>query len=275
MGFRRTLSDFAASKKRALVILPTYNEAENIRPLAGAILETHTALEILVVDDNSPDGTGDIVAEAKVSQPRLHLLRRAGKQGLGTAYLAGFRYGLEHDFDYVFTMDGDRSHNPKYLPVMLEQLEHHDMVIGSRYVPGGGIENWPIHRRILSAFANSYARFLLRITVRDCTSGYRGYHREVLETVDPFGVRSSGYSFLYEMVWRVATSGFTIGEVPIVFEQRIAGDSKIDSSEIYFAAWRVLMTALRPPKLPARGLHLPASTLSAAPVMASDPRGTE
>jgi dolichol-phosphate mannosyltransferase len=248
------LSGSAVSEKRALVILPTYNEAENVLPLAREIQDVHPALEILVVDDNSPDGTGDIVAEARTSQPRLHLLRRAGKQGLGTAYLAGFQYGFEHGFDYIFTMDGDRSHNPKYLPAMLEKLDDHDMVIGSRYVPGGGIENWPIHRRILSAFANSYTRFLLRITVHDCTSGYRGYRREVLETVDPFGVRSSGYSFLYEMAWRVSKLGFSIGEVPIVFEQRIAGDSKIDSSEIYFAAWRVLMTALRPPKLPERKL---------------------
>ena len=248
------LSGTAASEKRALVILPTYNEAENVLPLAREIQDVHPAFEILVVDDNSPDGTGDIVADAQASQPRLHLLRRAGKQGLGTAYLAGFRYGLEREFDYIFTMDGDRSHNPKYLPAMLEKLEDHDMVIGSRYVPGGGIENWPIHRRILSAFANSYTRFLLRITVHDCTSGYRGYRREVLETVDPFAVRSSGYSFLYEMAWRVSKSGYSIGEIPILFEQRIAGDSKIDSSEIYFAAWRVLMTALRPPKLPKRML---------------------
>jgi dolichol-phosphate mannosyltransferase len=265
------LSGSSVREKRALVILPTYNEAENVLPLAREIQDAHPSLEILVVDDDSPDGTGDIVAQAQASQPRLHLLRRAGKQGLGTAYLAGFRYGLEQDFDFIFTMDGDRSHNPKYLPAMLAQLEDHDMVIGSRYVPGGGIENWPIHRRILSAFANSYTRFLLRITVRDCTSGYRGYRREVLETVDPHGVRSSGYSFLYEMAWRVSKTGHAIGEIPIVFEQRIAGDSKIDSSEIYFAAWRVLMTALRPPTLPQGKPDRKASPQSSTSAIATEP----
>jgi dolichol-phosphate mannosyltransferase len=239
-------------QKRALVVLPTYNEKDNVVPLSEGILNASSNLEILVVDDNSPDGTGDVVSEMQASEPRLHLLRREGKLGLGTAYLAGFRYGLDRGYDYIFTMDGDRSHNPKYLSAMLQSLEHNDMVIGSRYVPGGGIENWPIHRRILSAFANFYTRALLRITTQDCTSGYRGYSREVLETVDPFEVKSSGYSFLYEMAWRVTRSGFEIGEVPIVFEQRVAGDSKIDSSEIYFAAWRVLMTALNPPPVPRR-----------------------
>jgi len=243
------VSGTASSHKRALVILPTYNEAKNILPLAAEILSADPTLEILVVDDNSPDGTGDIVADAMKEEPRLHLVRRAGKLGLGTAYLAGFRYGLDEGFDRIFTMDADRSHNPKYLPSMLESLDDHDMVIGSRYVPGGGIENWSRRRRILSAFANFYTRLLLRIDVSDCTGGYRGYSREVLETVDPFDVRSSGYSFLYEMAWRVSVAGFSIGEVPIVFEDRYAGDSKIDSSEIYLAAWRVLMTALRPPKI--------------------------
>ncbi len=255
------VSGTSPSSQRALVILPTYNEAENVLPLARGILAAAPSLDILVVDDNSPDGTGDIVAEAGESEPRLHLLRRAGKQGLGTAYLAGFRYGLKREYDAIFTMDGDRSHNPKYLPAMLYCLASHDMVIGSRYVPGGGIENWPFHRRLLSAFANFYTRLLLRITVRDCTSGYRGYRREVLETVDPFAIRSSGYSFLYEMAWRVTVAGFSIGEVPIVFEQRIAGDSKIDSSEIYLAAWRVLATALRPPKPPVRRVQAVSASL--------------
>lgn len=253
----------ADAHKRALVILPTYNEAENVLPLSADILAAEPSIEILVVDDNSPDGTGDIVSDAMKTESRLHLLRRAGKQGLGTAYLAGFRYGLERDYDLIFTMDGDRSHNPKYLPAMITCLEDHDMVIGSRYVPGGGIENWPVHRRILSAFANFYTRLLLRITVSDCTSGYRGYRREVLEAVDPFAVRSSGYSFLYEMAWRVTVSGFSIGEVPIIFEQRVAGDSKIDSSEIYLAAWRVLMTALQPPKLPERSKEARQARLTA------------
>jgi dolichol-phosphate mannosyltransferase len=237
---------------RVLVITPTYNEADNVLSLAADVLSQDPSIDVLVVDDNSPDGTGDLVASAQKDEPRLHLLRRPGKLGLGTAYLAGFKYGLEHGFDNIFTMDCDFSHNPKYLGEMLRALKQHDMVIGSRYVPGGGVENWPLHRRLLSAFANFYARTLLRLEVRDCTAGYRGYRREVLETVDPFQIRSSGYSFLEEMAWRVTHCGFRIAEIPIIFEQRKAGSSKIESSEIYLAAWYVLSTALRPPPLPER-----------------------
>jgi dolichol-phosphate mannosyltransferase len=239
------------AERRSLVVLPTYDEAENILPLAAEVLAVAPRLEVLVVDDNSPDGTGDLVAEEAKTEARLHLLRREGKLGLGTAYLAGFRYGLEHGFDQVFTMDADFSHSPRYIPQMLEAMEHHDVVIGSRYVPGGGIENWPIHRRILSAFANFYARVLLRLPVRDCTAGFRCYAAEVLETVEPFEIRASGYSFLEEMVFRVSRCGFSVGEIPIIFENRRAGSSKIDSPEIYRAAWHVLATALRPPPLPA------------------------
>jgi dolichol-phosphate mannosyltransferase len=237
-------------KDRALVVLPTYNEAPNVLTLTQAVLAVDRALDVLVVDDASPDGTGDLVERERAREPRLSLLRRAGKLGLGTAYLAGFRYGLERGYGSVLTMDCDGSHHPRHLPSLLAALEQYDMVVGSRYVAGGGIANWPGHRRALSAFANLYARLLLRLPVRDCTSGYRGYRREVLETVDPFEIRSSGYSFLEEMAWRVARCGFRIGEVPILFEQRTLGVSKIDSSEIYLAAWRVLALALRPPPLP-------------------------
>jgi dolichol-phosphate mannosyltransferase len=240
------------ARRRALVIVPTYNEKDNVLPLFEEILAVSGSLEILVVDDASPDGTGDIVAEAAKKEPRIGLIRREGKLGLGTAYLAGFSRGLEQDYDYVFTMDADRSHNPRYLPAMLEMLDRNDMVIGSRYVTGGGIENWPVHRRALSTFANFYTRIMLGISVNDCTSGFRGYRREVLETVDPFEVKSSGYSFLYEMVYRVSRAGYQIGEVPIVFEQRVAGDSKINSSEIYIAALRVLVTAVTRPDVPKR-----------------------
>jgi glycosyltransferase involved in cell wall biosynthesis len=241
--------DYDGDDVRALVILPTYDEAENVLPLSREILAVSTDLEILVVDDNSPDGTGDLVERAGRDEPRLQLLRRPGKLGLGSAYLAGFRFGLDRGYDRILTMDCDRSHPPRYLPAILAAMADHDMVIGSRYVPGGGILNWPRRRRALSAFANFYARALLRIPVHDCTAGYRCYSREVLETVEPFEIRSSGYSFLEEMAWRVHRCGFRIGEVPIVFEQRTAGISKIDSSEMYRAAWHVLATALRPPPL--------------------------
>ena len=227
-------------------MLPTYDEAENVIGLAADVLAIDTSFEILVVDDASPDGTGDLVERAGRSEPRLRLLRRPGKLGLGTAYLAGFRFGLERGYDRVFTMDCDRSHSPRFIPALLAATADADLAIGSRYVAGGGILNWPRHRRALSACANLYARTLLRLPIRDCTSGFRCYRSEVLAAVDPFRIRSSGYSFLEEMAWRVHRCGFRIAEVPIVFEQRTAGISKIDSSEIYRAAWHVLATALRP-----------------------------
>jgi dolichol-phosphate mannosyltransferase len=230
---------------RSLVVLPTYNEAENVLLLVREVLAQAGELEVLVVDDASPDGTADLVRGEMEREPRLHLLEREGKLGLGTAYLAGFRHGLEQGFDRVLTMDCDFSHKPQYLPQILQGMGEHDMMIGSRYVPGGGIANWPWHRKALSAFANVYTRVLLRLQVRDCTSGYRCYSRRVLETVDPFAVRSSGYSFLEEMVWRVERHGFRIGETPILFEDRIRGQSKINKNEIWRAALHVLGTALR------------------------------
>jgi dolichol-phosphate mannosyltransferase len=232
---------------RALVILPTYNEAGNVLSIAAGVLAQHPSLEVLVVDDASPDGTGELVAEAQKSEPRLHLLRRPGKLGLGTAYLAGFREALERGAEYVLTMDCDGSHHPRYLPQMLEAAQKADLVIGSRYVEGGGVVNWPRRRRLLSRFANFYTRVLLGVPARDCTAGFRCYHRKVLETVNPFSIQASGYSFLEEMVYRVHRCGFRIAEVPILFEQRTHGVSKIDEREIYRAAWHVLVTALRRP----------------------------
>ena len=237
---------------RALAILPSYNEAENVLPLCADILSRVDNLEVLVVDDNSPDGTADLVANAMPDEPRLHLVKRSGKLGLGSAYRAGFEYGLEHGFDRILTLDCDYSHHPRYLQPILEAMEGADMVVGSRYVPGGGVANWPLTRRLLSRFANLYTRTLLNLPVRDCTAGYRCYSRNVLETVDSGAVRSSGYAFLEEMVYRVHRAGFKIAEVPIVFEDRIRGTSKISRSEIYRAAWHVLVTAVCRPTLPRR-----------------------
>lgn len=235
----------AVPTQRALVVIPTYNEAENIVPLAQAVLEQDASLDVLVVDDASPDGTGERVQREGKREPRLLLLARPGKLGLGSAYLAGFRYGLDHGYDQILTMDGDGSHPPRFLPAVLEAARGADLVIGSRYVPGGGIQNWPPHRRALSAFANFYTRVLLGLSVRDCTAGFRLYRRRVLEEVNPFSVRSSGYSFLEEMLFRTVRAGFRVAEVPILFEDRRAGTSKISQREIYRAAVHVLMTALR------------------------------
>jgi len=230
---------------RSVVILPTYNEAENVLGLAREVLNQDPELDVLVVDDASPDGTGVLVKEAMKSEPRLALIEREGKLGLGSAYRAGFRYALDKGYARVFTMDCDFSHSPRALPSFLVAIRDADLVIGSRYVPGGGIANWPLRRQWLSRFANLYTRILLRVPVRDCTSGYRCYRREVLLAVDPFESESNGYSFLEEMVWRVHRSGFRIAEVPIIFEDRVRGASKIDSNEIYRAAWHVLRTAVR------------------------------
>ena len=240
---------------RALVILPTYNEAENVVQLSRDVLAQNPALDVLVVDDASPDGTGDLVeGEAACqsdaqpgSRPRLQLLRRAGKLGLGSAYLAGFRHALDRGYELALTMDCDYSHHPRYLPSILEATGRADLVIGSRYVDGGGVANWPLRRRLLSRFANFYTRMLLRVPVGDCTAGFRCYRREVLLAVDPFSIQASGYSFLEEMVWRVHHCGFRIEEVPIVFEDRRLGISKIDEREIYRAAGHVLRTAVRRP----------------------------
>ena len=240
------MSDLAPPS-RSLVVLPTYNEAENVIAMATEVLATAPTIEVLVVDDGSPDGTGGLVQAAMVDEPRLHLIERAGKLGLGTAYLAGMAFGLEHGFQNIITMDCDFSHKPSYLPNLIAGMDAHDMMIGSRYIPGGGIANWPFHRRFLSAFANLYTRVLLRVPIHDCTSGFRCYSREVLETIDTGAIKSSGYSFLEEMVFRVHRAGFEVGETPILFEDRILGTSKIDRSEILRAALHVLGTALRPP----------------------------
>lgn len=237
------------SAERILIVLPTYNEAGNVVDLIRQVLDQDPRIEVVIVDDASPDGTAQRVQEARASTQRVHLIERPEKLGLGTAYLAGFRLGLDAGYSLIFTMDCDFSHNPRYLPRMITELAECDVVVGSRYVPGGGIENWPWYRLMLSKFANFYARTLLRVEIRDCTAGFRGYRREVLEVVDPFEVRSSGYSFLEEMAWRVTRFGFRISEIPIVFEQRKAGSSKIESREIYLAAWKVLITALRPSPL--------------------------
>lgn len=232
---------------RTLVVTPTFDEAENVLPLSAEILKQDDALDVLVVDDASPDGTAEIVERAALREPRLRLIRRDRKLGIGSAHVAGFRYGLEHGYGRIVTMDCDFSHQPRHLPALLAATEHCDLVIGSRYVPGGGIVNWPLHRRAISAFANFYVRVLLRLPVRDSTSGYRCYKREVLEAVGLEQIHASGYSFLEEMVWRVHHCGFRIGEVPIVFEDRHGGVSKINRSEIFWAAWHVLTAAFRRP----------------------------
>jgi dolichol-phosphate mannosyltransferase len=224
-----------SSSVRALVVLPTYNEVDNVGPLTEALLYHATEAEILIIDDSSPDGTADRVQELQRSEPRIYLLRRLRKLGLGSAYLAGFEFGIERGHAVLVMMDADLSHDPSHLPEMLEASSDHPLVIGSRYVEGGGIRNWPWHRRFLSDVANRYARTLLGLDVRDCTSGYRCYHRQAIEAARTFNIRSFGYSFLYEMLARISAAEFSVVEVSVVYEERKAGKSKINSSEIFVA----------------------------------------
>ena len=228
----------------ALVVIPTYNERENIPLLLPRVLE-YPELSVLVVDDGSPDGTGDLVAAELPSNERVHLLRRAGKQGLGTAYVAGFRYALERGADYVFEMDADFSHDPRYLPDLLHAAETaYDLVIGSRYVPGGGTTDWGLMRQLISRGGNIYARLILGLPLSDMTGGYRCYRRTALQAINLDRIRSNGYSFQIEMAYRVHQAGLRIGEVPIMFPDRRVGASKMSKNIVLEALANVVKLRL-------------------------------
>jgi dolichol-phosphate mannosyltransferase len=235
--------------ERALVIVPTYNERENITRLIGAILDQDQRLEILVVDDGSPDGTGEIVEALIQHEPRLHILKRERKMGLGTAYIAGFRWALEQGYDYVFEMDADFSHDPAHLPQFLMAIENADLVLGSRYRNGKvTVVNWPIKRLLLSYFANVYARVVTGLPVWDATGGFKAFRRKVLEAIDLSHVRSNGYAFQIEMSFRAWRKHFEIVEIPIVFVDRTEGQSKMSGSivrEAIWMVWRLRFWALR------------------------------
>jgi glycosyltransferase involved in cell wall biosynthesis len=214
------------------VVIPTYNEAHNIRALAQRLRQCVGDLQIVVVDDNSPDGTGAIAEELRRDDPAVHVVHRPAKLGLGSAYVAGIGVAMDFDCTAVLTMDADLSHRPEHLPRLVAAAETYDVVIGSRYVEGGSTRGWGLHRRILSRTANGVARTALGLQVRDCTAGFRCYRRRVLETLELERIRSNGYAFLVEMIWLCARNDFSIGEVPIVFEDRLGGQSKMSSAEI-------------------------------------------
>lgn len=220
-----------------LIIIPTYNESDNIEKLLDLISRTDPAAHVLIVDDNSPDRTYEIVERLmQTSYPgRLFLLKRAGKLGLGTAYIAGFKWALARDYDYIFEMDADFSHDPKYLPAFLAAIEQNDLVLGSRYVPGGGVKNWGLLRKFISRGGSLYARTILGLSLRDLTGGFKCFRRQVLEAIDLDSVKSNGYSFQIEMTYRARCQGFRICETPIVFEDRTAGKSKM-SRKIFLEA---------------------------------------
>ena len=220
-------------QERALVVIPTYNEADNVAALIQQVLDSASRISVLVVDDASPDGTGRIVDDIAAAGKNVAIIHRTGKMGLGSAYRAGFRHAISEGFELVVTMDADFSHDPKVIPQLLAGMADHDVMIGSRYVPGGGTVNWDFRRRLLSHGANKFAKLLLRFSTNDNTSGFRCYHRRVLESVRFDEIRSSGYSFLVEMLYRCARMGFTIGECPITFVDRRFGKSKLSRGEIF------------------------------------------
>ncbi len=212
---------------KTLIIIPTYNERENLRPLLDEIFVNAPQSDILVVDDNSPDGTGNLADQIAEEDTRVHVLHRAGKLGLGTAYIAGFKYAIAHEYDAAFEMDADFSHDPRYLPDFLKAIESADLVIGSRYVKGGGTPNWSLLRRFISGGGNIYTRIVLGLPIHDCTAGYRCYRRSVLEQINLDTVQSQGYAFQVELVHRVLQHGFKIVEIPIIFMDRRVGKSKM------------------------------------------------
>jgi dolichol-phosphate mannosyltransferase len=226
--------------RRGLVIIPTYNERENLPRLLPLVLEQDERLDILVIDDASPDGTGAVADEMAAQSARIHVMHREGKLGLGTAYLAGFRWGLERGYDWLFEMDADFSHDPEHLPQFLDALERYDLVLGSRYLEGRvTVVNWPISRLLLSYFANVYARVVTGVPLWDATGGFKAFNRRVLERIRLDRVESEGYSFQIEMSLRAWKQGFTIGEIPIVFVDRTTGESKMSKRIIREAVWRV------------------------------------
>jgi dolichol-phosphate mannosyltransferase len=236
----------APALEPAWLILPTYDEAENLEDFIAAVLPVLPAsARILIVDDNSPDGTGEIADRLAAAEPRIGVLHRTHKEGLGPAYIAGFRHALEQGAQILFEMDSDFSHDPSYLPALLTAMEDADLAIGSRYVAGGGVADWGVVRRAISRGGSAYSRVVLGLDVCDLTAGFKCFRREVLESIDLDSIESKGYAFQVEITYRTVQRGFKVVEVPIVFRDREKGTSKIDSSVIREALWRVPLLRLR------------------------------
>ena len=231
--------------ERALVVVPTYNERINLPQIIPAILAQDPGIEVLVVDDNSPDGTGQLADQMAAENARIHVLHRGWKEGLGKAYLAGFRWALDQGYDLVFEMDADFSHDPRFLPTFLEAIQDADLVIGSRYKTGVNVINWPIARLLLSIGANQYARLVTGLPLADSTGGFKCFRRRVLEAIPLERVRSNGYAFQIEMSFLAWRKGFRIREIPIVFTDRVEGQSKMNGRIVREAVWMVWWLRLR------------------------------
>ena len=228
--------------EKSLIIIPTFNELENIRRMIPDILGRYDNVDILVVDDNSPDGTGVFVEQLTRESEHVKLIKRPGKMGLGTAYIEGFKYALQNGYDYIFEMDADFSHDPKEIKNFMDAIKDHDLVLGSRYKTGVNVVNWPMRRLMLSYFANSYTRFITGLPVRDATGGFKCFRRKVLESIDLDSIKSNGYAFQIEMTFKAFKKGFRIIEIPIIFIDRFHGKSKMSKKivrEAVFMVWKL------------------------------------
>jgi dolichol-phosphate mannosyltransferase len=230
---------------RVVMVVPTYNEAENLAWVVGRLRVAQPSVDVLVVDDNSPDGTGDLADELAAADPAVHVLHRTAKGGLGAAYLAGFAWALEAGYDVVGEMDADGSHQPEQLHRLLDALLDADLVIGSRWIPGGSVVNWPLRREALSRGGNLYVRLLLGISIRDATAGFRVFRRSALEKIDLSSVQSTGYVFQTDLVTRCLRAGLTVREVPIEFVERVRGDSKMSGAVATESLRRITRWGLR------------------------------
>jgi len=224
---------------KSIVIIPTYNELNNIQKLVPELLELYNDLDILVVDDNSPDGTGKYISKLGEDNPRVLLLAREGKLGLGTAYVAGYKYMLKNGYDVAYQMDADYSHDPRELSNFKKYLNDYDLIIGSRYIEGVNVINWPMQRLLLSYFANQYTRIITGLPLQDSTGGFKCFKRKVLEVIDLDNIKSNGYSFQIEMNFKAWKKGFRLKEVSIIFMDRVAGTSKMSKQIVHEAIFRV------------------------------------
>jgi dolichol-phosphate mannosyltransferase len=231
--------------QRVLIIFPTYNERDNIDKIVHAVLPLDARIHVLIVDDNSPDGTGEIADRLARQEPKVNVLHREKKEGLGQAYIAGFKWAVERKYDYIFEMDADFSHGPEYIKDFLREIREYDLVIGSRYIAGVNVINWPISRLLLSYYANVYTRIITGLPLRDATGGFKCFRREVIEAIDLDNVHSTGYSFQIEMSMRAWKKGFTIKEIPIIFVDRRAGESKMSKKIVREAVWMVWWLRLK------------------------------
>jgi dolichol-phosphate mannosyltransferase len=232
---------------KILIIIPTYNELENLPRLLPEVLSKDDGIDVLIVDDNSPDGTSVFVESQIKNNNRIHLIKRSSKQGLGTAYIAGFKYALQNGYDFVFEMDADFSHDPKEIPRFLDEIKNSDVVLGSRYINGVNVINWPMRRLLLSSFANLYTRFITGMPVHDATGGFKCFRIKVLQAIDLNKVKSNGYAFQIEMSFKAWKKGFKVKEIPIIFVDRVKGKSKMSRKivrEAVTMVWKLRLKSI-------------------------------